>query len=307
MEIDELATRLKAHEVKDDVREEKLTERLDKEETKMGASEAINFFSAPDAGGGAGAMVPALMAATMGNRGDNFGGGLGAGVIGGVLGGLLFGGNGFNNRRDGGDCGRDSACLNGTDGMALMGAIGNVKDTVGMSTMNITTQLAEGFSTQNINTLQQSIMLGNIASSNQLMTHQAINLVNQNVSDQGCRTREAVFTDGAATRGLIVQLNNDNLNRLLTVADLDRRDERTHARQREVEVTVTQTVNQNQLQLQAQQQQQQIASTLGFLCNQLAAVHQEARATNANIIAGNTGAVTTGAQTSTASPTNVSA
>lgn len=304
MEIDELASQLKAHESASQARYENLSKQIhiEKEETKMGASEAINFFSAPDAGGGASAMIPAVMAATMGNNRDGIGAGLGMGVVGGILGGLLFGGNRFGNR-DGGDCGRDSACLNGTDGMAIMGAIGGVKDTVGMTTMNITTQLSEGFATQNINTLQQSIMLGNILSSNQLMTTQAINAVNQNVSDQGCRTREAVAMDGNSTRALIVQLNTDNLNRLLTVADLDRRDERNHARSREVEVNVTQSVNQNQIQAQFQQQQQQIVSTLGFLCNEIAQVKQVARATNENVIVGNTGATTTGAQT--ASPTNV--
>lgn len=113
----------------------------------------------------------------------------------------------------------------------------------------------------------------------------------------------AITLDGTATRALINSLNTDNLNRLLTVADLDRRDEVNRGRSREVEVNVAQTVNQNQLQLQAQQQQQQIVSTLGFLCNEIAQVRQIARATNENVIVGNTGATTTGAQT--ASPTNV--
>lgn len=277
-----------------------------KEGNKMG--EAVNVFTPADGGGGMAAAIPAIMAAGMGNRSDGFGGsGLGAGLIGGLLGGVLFGGGlggGFG-RRDGygGDCGRDSACLNGTDGMAIMGAVGSVKDSVSMSTMSLTNAIMEGFAMQSTNTLQQTIMLGNIASSNQLMTSQALNAVNQNVSDQGCRTREAVNADGTATRALIVQLNTDNLNRLLTVADLDRRDEANRGRSREVEVNVTQNVNQQQLQLQAQQQQQQIVNTLGFLCNELANVKQYARATNENVIVGNAGATTTGAQTAT--PTNV--
>jgi len=73
---------------------------------------------------------------------------------------------------------------------------------------------------------------------------------------------------------------------------------RSHAR--ETEINVSQTVNQ----AQAQQQQQQILeSRFGRLEHLISCVHQEARATNSNVIAGNTGAVTTGAQT--ANPTNV--
>lgn len=115
---------------------------------------------------------------------------------------------------------------------------------------------------------------------------------------------QVVNNDGEKTRALITSINDANLQRLLTVADLDRRDEANRARSREVEVNVTQTVNQNQMQLQAQQQQQQIMLNLG----QLAAVVgnlQNAVATNSNLIVGNTGAVGTGPQT--ANPVNVRA
>lgn len=236
--------------------------------------------------------------------GDGFGGGgLGALLAVALLGGRGFGGfGGFGGGVVDGGCKRE-ACLDGTDGMAIMGAIGGVKDTVGMSTMNITTQLSEGFAAGTTNTLQLGIMLGNQAATNQAMTVAAIGNVNQNVSDQGCATRTAIMADGTATRLLITQLNTDNLNRLLTVADLDRRDECNRSRSREVEVNVTQNVNQQQVQLQQQQQQQAIVSTLGFLCNEIAQVKQVARATNENVIVGNTGAVATGPQT--ANPTNV--
>lgn len=57
--------------------------------------------------------------------------------------------------------------------------------------------------------------------------------------------------------------------------------------------------NQNQNQMQFQQQ----AQVLSGLAHLLADVNQVARATNSNVIVGNTGATTTGTQT--ANPTNV--
>jgi len=74
-------------------------------------------------------------------------------------------------------------------------------------------------------------------------------------------------------------------------------------------VEVNQTVNTNQTQAQAQAQAQfqfqDINNRIARLCDIVADVNQIARSTNANIIAGNQGAVVTGPQTST--PTNVNA
>lgn len=61
------------------------------------------------------------------------------------------------------------------------------------------------------------------------------------------------------------------------------------------------TMNNNQNQLQFQQQSQ----VLNGLAHLLSDVAQVARATNSNVIVGNTGATTTGTQT--ANPTNVRA
>ena len=85
-----------------------------------------------------------------------------------------------------------------------------------------------------------------------------------------------------------------------TIANLQAElaEERGRGRSREVEVNVSQNVNQNQMQ---QQQQQQMASIMATL----AGLTQIAHATNSNIIAGNSGAVTTAAQT--ANPVNVRA
>lgn len=112
----------------------------------------------------------------------------------------------------------------------------------------------------------------------------------------------AVTTDGNATRTLINQLNTDNLNRLLTVADLDRRDEVNRARSREVEVNVSQSVTQNQNNLQAQAQSQSQAILLGNIWERLNGM-QQAIATNNSMIIGNSGPVASGPQTS--APINV--
>lgn len=244
------------------------------------------------------------MADTILTGNDGMGSGLGAGLIGGLLGGVLFGNNGLGNNRFGRDDSLGGIPAAAAGDLALMAAIGNLKDTINAAQTGVTAQLSEGFAQTNTNTLQQTQLLTAQASINQLMAIQALNSVNQNVSDQGSRGRETTVADGTVTRTLINQLNTDNLNRLLTVADLDRRDEANRGRQREVEVNVTQTVAQNQLQLQAQQQQQQQGVLLSNICHLLGGL-QNAVATNSNLIIGNTGASTTGAQT--ANPVNVAA
>ena len=290
---------------------------VNKLENKMGVDNVMDKINlnVGESSGGAGLLPMAAMAMMGNNRGIGGGAALGAGAAG-LLAGALLGGNGglFGGRNDGG-FNRDSAPLNGTDGMAIIGAIGNVKDVVGASTASVTATvtsgnqmlgeaICQGFAASAAAELQQTIMLSQQANANQIMLIQGIGAVAQGVADQGCRTREAICTDGTATRALITQLNTDNLNRLLTVADLDRRDEANRGRSREVEVNVSQVVNQAQAQAQQQQQQQQIVFTLANLAAQFGTL-QNAVATNSNLIIGNTGATTTGAQT--ANPVNVRA
>ena len=149
--------------------------------------------------------------------------------------------------------------------------------------------------------------LGNVKDAVQngfALTSRDLAAVNQNVSAQGCQTREVVL---AAENRIITKLDQNTIDDL---RDRVRRNE--HAvevqslrSQVEVNQTVTQTQAQAQGQAQFQIQFQDIANRLARLCDRVDIVHQEARATNANIIAGNAGAVTTGAQTS--NPTNVNA
>lgn len=295
---------LPEHEARSEMRYENLMAKIDNSKGNNMATgtgtDAVNIFATPDGGGGMAAAIPAILAASMGNRPD-MGSGLGAGLIGGLLGGLVFGGGRGPFGRDDSLGGIPAAAAGD---LALMAAIGNLKDTINTATIGVTAQLSEGFATTTTNTLQQTQLLTAQASVNQLMAIQALNTVNQNVSEQGSNTRATVTADGAATRALIAQLNTDNLNRLLTVADLDRRDEVSRGRSREVEVNVAQTVNQVQAQAQQQQQQQQITGLLTHLCGVVGTL-QNAVATNSNLIVGNSGATTTGAQT--ANPVNVRA
>jgi hypothetical protein len=306
---------LPQHEAASATRAATLGQKIDSlKESDMGTP--VNVFHTPTAdGGGAAAMIPAAMMAGMGGGGHAgaIGGGLGAGLVGGLLGGLLFGGRGFGGfGTDGVVGGRAAAALDGTDGMAIIGAIGSVKDLVGTSTASILAAvnatdnhlsgaIANGFAAQSTNTLQQTIMLVQEANRNAVAAAQAAAMINQNVLEQGCETRAAVTAEAVTTRLLVQQLDTQNLNRLLTVADLDRRDEAHRGRSREVEVNVTQTVNQNNLMQQQQQQQQQIVLGLSQICGLLGNI-QIAQARQTSNVIGNTGAVT---GTQTANPVNV--
>jgi hypothetical protein len=111
----------------------------------------------------------------------------------------------------------------------------------------------------------------------------------------------AVRDDGDKTRAQSQTQYDATLNRIITTQANEiielKNDRHTSASG----LSITQTVNQAQAQ---QQQQFQAQQNHNQLLQALALVHQTAHATNGNVIAGNTGAVTTGAQT--ANPTNVS-
>jgi hypothetical protein len=235
-----------------------------------------------------------------GRGGFGFGGG-GDGM--GVLLGLLLARNGFGNDRDRDDCGKDYVTQSDLNGMAL----GDIKAAIPLSEAQIQLALAgnQAALTQLIASVgnqlqngQTALLLQGCNQTNTLQT--SIAAVDTNVDRQACDIRSAIHADGEATRALITSNQIAELNQKLTVAQLDglelrQRNDRDRERH-SVEITMTQ--NQQQAQLQAQQQ--------GFLLNQLAAQFgQFARATNGNVIVGNAGATTTGAQT--ASPTNVNA
>lgn len=115
----------------------------------------------------------------------------------------------------------------------------------------------------------------------------------------------AVVAENTTTRTLINQLNTDNLNRLLTVADLDRRDEANRGRVRESEINITNnnTAIAAQAQQQAQGQQQlQFLAQLGAEVRNLANDVQVVRQTQSNV---NFGTQTGTAQTASAANNKV--
>lgn len=259
-------------------------------------------------------------------------GGSGDGGFGGIGGGILLGallGRGLL-----GNEGRREECVtNPTLTAALAGVTDALQNTTVMQTLGTIqasvplaesqVQLALAGVNQDITSqsLQQTIalqnqgfqaQLANLAGFNStgdkidlLSTQSAIGFGNVNtaIERNGWAVTQAISADGEKTRALISSIDRENLNRMLTTAQNEiielRGDQRRESDRHGVEVTMINNQNQNQMQFQ---QQAQVLSTLAHC---LADVQQVARATNSNVIVGNTGAVGTGTQT--ANPTNVRA
>jgi hypothetical protein len=253
-------------------------------------------------------MWPMMMA----NSGGFGGGGFGSGLVGGIIGGALFGG-----RRGGGGLfgGGEDCCDNGVEtriedtvfNTAVLSKLGNIEASIPLASAQ----------TANV-ILQQTNALTNLSTQAQLASAAGFALTKDAV--QGAAVLNLQATGNAADRVIsaISALSSKiDANRILQLeADLVSArlsdSEGRHARDVQAlrtTVEVNNTANATQVQAQAQQQAQfqfqDLNNKFARLCDMVSLVHQEARATNANIIAGNTGAVTTGAQTST--PTNVNA
>lgn len=317
---------LPQHETASQARADHLGAKIDSlKEKKMG--QPVNVFTTPTDGGGSALPLAAMAMGSHGGMGGA-GAGLGAGLVGGLLGGLLFGGRGFGTvggvaAVDGvASCGARRDCLTpdmaATQTMGLATAIGGVNASVmaladkqAMSDMQLMNSINGGFAMQNAATLQQTIMLVQQANANQLLTMQELCGINQNVSAQGCQTREAIVADGNVTRGLLsarFQLEDATEINKLNAKVIELQNEgRTRELGSRIDITNTNTATATaeQRQAQLQFQFQDINNKIARLCEAVTIVHQEARATNSNVIAGNTGAVTTAAQTATASPTSV--
>jgi hypothetical protein len=253
-------------------------------------------------------MAPLALASLMhrsGNDGrgyDGYGHGAGWAGAGGLAGAALgfVAGALVNGRRGGGLFGGDGDGNGGAEtriedqiaNTAILDKLGTLQGSVPLATAQLENVLLE--QTIAVNNQFQTLGLGLCQSFANV--NQNIAAVNQNVSEQGCQTRAAV----AASTTLILDKINAN-----TIAQLQAElaEARHSHRQSEGTITLTNTVTQVQAQAQQQQQQQQILSVLNGFAFRLNSIEQVAHATNQNIIAGNTGAVTTAAQT--ASPTNV--
>lgn len=276
----------------------------------MGTAAVIAALGNRNEGGGAAAMLPALLA---GRGHDGLGmGGFGAGLVGGVLGGLLFGGRRgglFGGDEGGGGGGAETRIDSTIVGTAVLTKLGSIEAAIPLASAQ----------TENV-ILQQTNQITNLASQAQLANAagfasvkdsvqnvgaalaQALCNVNQNISAQGCQTREAI---AASTTAILQKIDANTIDDLRARADRAERSVEVNALRSTVEInnTATATSQQAQGQFQVQAQFQDLNNRIGRLVDLVSIVHQEARATNNNVIAGNTGAVTTGAQT--ANPTNV--
>lgn len=324
MSIEALAEDLKTHEGHSQERYESLHKSIKKGVHKMSAEPVhIKNIFEPGHGAGMAGMLPLLAGGGLGG----IGGGLGAGLLGGVLGGALLGGRGGLFGHDGGHGGGHhnhvtptelTAALNGVtetlQNTTVIQTLGDIKAAIPLAEAQ--TQLAMAGQTASLTGLLAGVSKA-ICDSNDVTVavgtsvkdavtaYGTANLTATANAQYALAT--AIRDDGDKTRGLIVAINDTNLNRQLT--DANNRitellgDQRLRERTREVEVNVSQNVNQVQAQAQAQQQQQQQLGLLQQIAFGLSHVTQIAHATNQNIIAGNTGAVATGPQT--ANPTNV--
>lgn len=254
----------------------------------------------------------------MGTGGDNSGAmGLGAGLGGGLLGGILAGAL-FGNRRGGvfgGDEGGGSAAVslqNSIDTSTIMTALGNIQAAVPLAESQVQLALAGATSDITSQSLQQTIALQAQGFNAQLSTLAGFNSIGDKVDNLAAANALAIATnqfncvtatqiDGEKTRALLTSINDQTLNRIIVnqAAELaELRNDGARDRDRHgIEINMINNQNQNQMQFQ---QQAQVLSGLAHL---LADVNQVARATNSNVIVGNTGATTTGTQT--ANPTNV--
>jgi len=259
----------------------------------------------------------AVLAASAMNQhrgiGDGFGmgGGLGAGLLGGILGGALLGNNGglFGNRGVGpaGDTGLTNAMqLN-----SIQTGVADVKAAVPLAaaqTQNAVMQqsglLLAGQTALGVAVSAEIANLKDTANAIGLQNLLATNNVNQNVLISQLQTQAAVAADGDRTRALISSINDATLNRIITTQANEITELKGDRGLAATGLNINQTVTQVQAQAQAQQQQQQQLVLLAQIAAGFSSL-QNAVATNSNLIVGNTGATTTGAQT--ANPVNVRA
>lgn len=276
----------------------------------------------------------------MGGAGAGLGAGLGGGLLGGILGGALLGNNGVLGRNGVGgvvepcvtpmqlqtatgsiiDAGQNNQIMGMLQGiatsvpvaegqvqLALAQAQGQLSNQINTNLVSNTqgfanTQLGIATAAANI------IAVGETVKDTVNTTSAATQLAIANSVAQGLQNTNFIVTqvrdDGDRTRALLIAQNENALRDANTALQIRLSETQAEGRARGTEVNVSQVVNQAQAQSQAQAQQQQLIVGFNQLCSHVMGL-QNAVATNSNLIIGNTGATTTGAQTS--SPVNVHA
>lgn len=235
--------------------------------------------------------------------GRSFGGGVFGGDSSGVIMGLLLGRLGLFG--DNGNNGYKDRCvtqddLNGQTLGDVKAAIPLAEAQVQLALAGLQASLAAQATADTQYLSQQNNTLALQQCNSFAGVQRDIANVDTNVDRQSTAIQQAIYKDGEATRELITRNRISDLEQQLTVAQL--RESEQRAMNREIVNTNTITISMNQQQAQQQQQMQALQFQLAQLCGH---VGQFARATNGNVIVGNAGATTTGAQT--ANPTNVSA
>lgn len=313
MEINDLADRLTHHESASQKRFEQLHHAIKEGKHMSETARVNNVFETPMGGWGGG----------YGGAGLGAGAGGLAGIAGGVLGGALTRGGLFGNDGRVGeghvtptqltaalagvqDQNSFSALMQGqariegaipaAEGamqLALSQSQGQVMNQIGQQSLAI----AQGFgnTSQQISTAQAAVIaVGESIKDTVNSTSSATQLGIANLATSGLQNTfalsQAVSADGDKTRALIESINSATLNRQLTVADLDRRDEANRGRIRETEINISNvnTANAQQAQAQSMQQNQwqaiiQLAESVRNLCGDVQAVRQ----TQSQVVFGN--------------------
>lgn len=190
--------------------------------------------------------------------------GIGGSGEGGLLAGVLI----ASLLRRGG-IGGDGDCGDGNGKLleaAILNAVNGITSAVPTTALETQATIAHAISSLALGTQQGFANIKDSVQAASALNLSATNNVNQSVLVTGLQTQIAVGNDGDKTREAIANLSSkidantiSNLQRELTVAQLESSEERNSRRIREVEVSVSQSVNQTQLQGQAQGQQQQQA------------------------------------------------
>lgn len=267
--------------------------------------------------GGLAAMLPALMAQNGNNGMNNIWPILLLALLGRGRGGGLFGG--------GDDCGPVASASGVSPALAailqtLTEGQSNLRaevPTTALETQNAMQQaiasLALGTQQGFANTGDKVTNTGNVVlaavRNSQDTTQNAFALLSRDLCDvkstvmaEGCETRQLVQ---AGTTAVLSRIDRSEIDELRSRADRAERAIEVNSLRSQVEITNTNTATATQAQAQGQFQfqLQDVNNRIGRLCEAVERVHQVAQSANQNIIAGNAGAVTTGAQTST--PTNI--
>ncbi len=228
----------------------------------------------------------------VGGRGYGYSSGDGGGI--GLIALLAATGALGNNRRDNFDRDNCRDCV--TNESLNQQTLGDIKAAIPLAEsalqLALATQVADLTAQNNTNT--QTLLI------NQFGLEKSIAAVDTNVDRQSTAIQVAVKD---SERNIIEALNSNRISDLeqqLTVSQLRESEQRQINRENVNSHNVTVQVNQQQAQAQLQFQQLN-----NLITHVLTGFNQIARATNGNVIVGNAGATTTGAQT--ANPTNVNA